>query len=143
MAEITALILNFLKAIGKYRWHAVIITWVVALIGWAIVLRMPNQYETTARVYVDTQSMLKPLLSGMTSLPNLDQQVMFMRQTLISRPNIEKVMRMTDLDVKARTVDEKEKMIDSLMAKITLAGTERDDIYTISYSWARTWCSRC
>jgi len=134
MAEITALILNFLKAIGKYRWHAVIITWVVALIGWAIVLRMPNQYETTARVYVDTQSMLKPLLSGMTSLPNLDQQVMFMRQTLISRPNIEKVMRMTDLDVKARTADEKEKMIDNLMSKITLAGTERDDIYTISYT---------
>ena len=37
MAEITALILNFLKAIGKYRWHAVIIAWVVALVGWAVV----------------------------------------------------------------------------------------------------------
>ena len=34
------------------------------------------------------------------------------------------------------------------MAKIKIAGTERDDIYTISYttptpSWARTWSSRC
>jgi len=133
MAEITALILNFLKAIGKYRWHAVIITWVVALIGWAIVLQLPNQYETRARVYVDTQSILKPLLSGMTSLPNVNQQVTFMRQTLISRPNVERVMRMTDLDVKARDADEKEKMIDNLMSKITIAGTERDDIYTISY----------
>ncbi|QNA98051.1 chain length-determining protein [Massilia sp. Se16.2.3] len=133
MAEITALILNFLKAIGKYRWHAVTITWLVALIGWAIVLKLPNQYETTARVYVDTQSILKPLLSGMTSLPNLDQQVQFMRQTLISRPNVERVMRMTDLDVKAKDADEKEKMIDNLISKITIAGTERDDIYTISY----------
>jgi polysaccharide chain length determinant protein (PEP-CTERM system associated) len=134
MAEITALILNFLKALGKYRWHAVSIAWLVALIGWAVVLRLPNQYETSARVYVDTQSILKPLLSGMTTLPNLDQQVMFMRQTLISRPNIEKVMRDTDLDVKATSTAEKEKMVDDLMAKIKIAGTERDDIYTISYT---------
>lgn len=134
MAEITALILNFLKAIGKYRWHAVAIAWVVALIGWAIVLRMPNQYESSARVYVDTQSILKPLLSGMTTLPNLDQQVMFMRQTLISRPNIEKVMRDTDLDVKATDSAAKDRMVDDLMAKIKMAGTNRDDIYTISYT---------
>jgi polysaccharide chain length determinant protein (PEP-CTERM system associated) len=134
MAEITALILNFLKALGKYRWHAVSIAWLVALVGWAIVLRLPNQYETSARVYVDTQSILKPLLSGMTTLPNLDQQVMFMRQTLISRPNVEKVMRDTDLDVQATSSAAKEKMIDDLIAKIKIAGTERDDIYTISYT---------
>ncbi|THC41667.1 XrtA system polysaccharide chain length determinant [Massilia sp. Mn16-1_5] len=134
MAEITAQILNFLKALGKYRWHAVTIAWLVALIGWAIVLRLPNQYETSARVYVDTQSILKPLLSGMTTLPNLDQQVMFMRQTLISRPNVEKVMRDTDLDVKAASTAEKEAMIDDLTKKIKIAGTERDDIYTISYT---------
>src|SRR5205085_8576745 len=101
MAELTAALQSFLKAIGKYRWHAVIITWTVALAGWAIVLKLPNQYETSARVYVDTQTILKPLLSGMTSLPNLDQQVTFMRRTLLSRPNIEKLMRMVDLDVKA------------------------------------------
>ena len=134
MAEIQALILNFLKALGKYRWHAVTIAWLVALIGWAIVLRLPNTYETSARVYVDTQSILKPLLSGMTTLPNLDQQVMFMRQTLISRPNVERVMRDTDLDVKATNSAEKEKMVEDLMKKIKIAGTERDDIYTISYT---------
>lgn len=134
MAEITALILNFLKAIGKYRWYAVAIAWLVALVGWAIVLKMPNQYESSARVYVDTQSILKPLLAGMTTLPNVQQQVTFMRQTLISRPNVEKVMRDTDLDVKAKTSDEKERMIDELISKITMAGTNRDDIYSISYT---------
>lgn len=134
MAEITALILNFLKAIGKYRWHAVAIAWLVALVGWAIVLKLPNQYETSARVYVDTQSILKPLLAGMTTLPNVDQQVMFMRQTLISRPNVERVMRDTDLDVRAVDSKEKDKMVDELMSTITIAGTNRDDIYTISYT---------
>jgi polysaccharide chain length determinant protein (PEP-CTERM system associated) len=134
MAETTAVLLNFFKAIGKYRWHAVVITWTVALIGWAVVLRLPNQYEASARVYVDTQSILKPLLSGMTTLPNLDQQVMFMRRTLISRPNVERLMRMVDLDVKAKDSKQHEKIVDELMSNIKIGGTERDDIYTINYT---------
>ena len=133
MAEITAVLLNFLKAIGKYRWHAVAITWVVALIGWVVVLRLPNQFEASARVYVDTQSILKPLLSSMTSVPNLDQQVTFMRRTLISRPNVERLMRMVDLDVKAKDTKEHDKIVDELMQQIKVSGTERDDIYTITY----------
>jgi polysaccharide chain length determinant protein (PEP-CTERM system associated) len=133
MAEITAVLLNFLKAIGKYRWHAVVITWVVALIGWAVVLRLPNQYEASARVYVDTQSILKPLLSNMTTVPNLEQQVTFMRRTLISRPNVERLMRMVDLDVKAKDTKEHDKIVDELMSQIKITGTERDDIYTLTY----------
>ena len=88
MSELLPVLLSFLKAIGKYRWHAVVISWLVALIGWGIVYSLPNQYEASARVYVDTQNVLKPLLSGMTTIPNVEQQVAFMRRTLISRPNV-------------------------------------------------------
>jgi polysaccharide chain length determinant protein (PEP-CTERM system associated) len=70
----------------------------------------------------------------MTSLPNLDQQVVFMRRTLISRPNVERLMRMVDLDVKAKDTKEHEKMVDELMSQIKIGGTERDDIYTITYT---------
>ena len=134
MAELTAVVLAFLKAIGKYRWYAVIISWVVAIIGWAVVYKLPNDYQASARVYVDTQSILKPLLAGMTSMPNLDQQVVFMRRTLISRPNVERVMRMVDLDVKATNAKDHEKLVDELIEKIRILGTERDDIYTITYN---------
>jgi polysaccharide chain length determinant protein (PEP-CTERM system associated) len=74
------------------------------------------------------------LLSGMTTLPNLDQQVVFMRRTLISRPNVERVMRMVDLDVKTNNAKDHEKLLDELMAQIKILGTERDDIYTITYN---------
>ena len=134
MAELGALLLTFLKAIGKYRWYAVAITWAVAVVGWIGVYRMPDDYQASARVYVDTQSILKPLLAGMTSVPNVDQQVTFMRRTLISRPNVERVMRMVDLDIKAQTVRDREQMIDDLTSQIRIGGTDRDDIYTISYN---------
>ena len=134
MAELQALLLTFLKAIGKYRWYAVGIAWVVCVVGWTVVYRMPDDYQASARVYVDTQSILKPLLSGMTTVPNVEQQVQFMRRTLISRPNVERVMRMVDLDIKSKSVQEHEKLVDDLTAQIKISGTERDDIYTISYN---------
>ena len=62
MAELSALITTFLKAIWKYRWHAVIVSWIVAIAGWIYVYRMPDNYQASARVYVDTQSILRPLL---------------------------------------------------------------------------------
>jgi len=134
MAEISALLLTFLKAIGKYRWYAVAITWIVSLAGWVVVYRMPYDYQASARVYVDTQSILKPLLAGMTTVPNIEQQVQFMRRTLISRPNVERVIRMVDLDIKTGTVQDHEKMVDEVTSQIKIVGTERDDIYTISYN---------
>lgn len=134
MAELTAVILTFLKAIGKYRWYAIVISWTVAICGWIVVYALPNDYQASARVYVDTQSVLKPLLSSMTTLPNLDQQVIFMRRTLISRPNVERVMGMVDLDLAAQDAKQKEKKIDELIENIRIVGTERDDIYTITYN---------
>ncbi|SFU47333.1 XrtA system polysaccharide chain length determinant [Pseudoduganella namucuonensis] len=134
MAELQALLLTFLKAIGKYRWYAVAITWTVAVIGWGVVYQLPDSYQASARVFVDTQSILKPLLAGMTTVPNVEQQVQFMRRTLISRPNVERVMRMVDLDIKNKSVQEHEQMVDELSKEIKITGTERDDIYTISYS---------
>jgi polysaccharide chain length determinant protein (PEP-CTERM system associated) len=134
MAELTALLTNFLKAIWKYRWYAVVISWIVAIIGWVVIYRLPNSYQASARVYVDTQSILRPLLAGMTTIPNVEQQVAFMRRTLISRPNVERVMRMVDIDIKSTTAKDHEKVVDDLMAQITIAGTERDDIYTIAYT---------
>jgi polysaccharide chain length determinant protein (PEP-CTERM system associated) len=134
MAELTTLIITFLKALGKYRWYAVVVSWTVALIGWAVVYALPNDYQASARVYVDTQSLLKPLMAGMTTLPNIEQQVAFMRRSLISRPNVERVMRMVDLDVRSGTVKEHEAKVDQMMAAIKIVGTERDDIYTITYN---------
>lgn len=134
MAELSALLLTFLKAIGKYRWYAVSIAWLVAIIGWAAVYRMPDDYQASARVYVDTQSILKPLMAGMTTLPNIEQQVVFMRRTLISRPNVERVMRMVDLDLKSRSPKDTEQLVDELTAQISISGTDRDDIYTIAYN---------
>ncbi|HET9646295.1 MAG TPA: Wzz/FepE/Etk N-terminal domain-containing protein, partial [Burkholderiaceae bacterium] len=77
------------RGMWKYRWQGVIIAWIAAAIGVVIVFRMPDKYEASARIYVDTQSILRPLMAGLAVQPNIDQQVAMLSRTLISRPNVE------------------------------------------------------
>jgi polysaccharide chain length determinant protein (PEP-CTERM system associated) len=69
----------------------------------------------------------------MTIIPDVDQQVSIMSRTLLSRPNVERVMRMVDLDIKAKSVKEKDALVNNLMNQIRIGGTSSHDIYTISY----------
>src|SRR4051794_16409919 len=134
MEELITQLLSLMKGIWKYRWYTAVTAWVVAIAGWITVFNLADNYQASARVFVDTQSILKPLLSGMTSVPNVEQQVSIMSRTLLSRPNIERVIRMVDLDIKTGTAKDKEKLIDDLIAKIKINGTIQNDIYTISYT---------
>ena len=134
MEELINQLISSLKGIWKYRWYAISVMWLVATLGWAKVAMLPDDYQTTARVFVDTQSILKPLLAGMTSVPNVEQQVSIMSRTLLSRPNVERVMRMVDLDINAKTPRDQQRQLDELMNKIKIGGTGNYDIYTITYS---------
>lgn len=134
MEELVTQLMALVKGVSKYRWYAMAIAWLVAIVGSVVIFNLPDTYQSSARVFVDTQSVLKPLLSGMTSVPNVEQQVSIMSRTLLSRPNVERVIRMVDLDIKTGADKEKEKLINELIAKIKINGTIQNDIYTISYT---------
>lgn len=134
MEELITLLLSLGKGVWKYRWYSVVIAWAIVLGGGVKIYSLPDDYQASARVFVDTQSILKPLLSGMTSIPNVEQQVSIMSRTLLSRPNLERVLRMVDLDIKAKTAKEHEQLVNDLASQITIHGTGRDDLYTITYN---------
>ena len=46
-------------------------------------IRDSDKYEASARVFVDSQSILRPLMSGLVTQPNVDQQVMMLSLSLI------------------------------------------------------------
>ena len=113
-----------------------IVAWLISLMGWVWVYLLENQYKAQARVYVDTQSLLRPLLSGLAVQPNVGQQVALMTRTLMSRPNLEKVARMTDLDLRAKTPKQQEDLYKEMESHISLQGTDRENLYTIAYQHA-------
>jgi len=133
MHDIVVQLLGYLRGIWRFRWWILAIAWFVSVAGWLVVAKLPDRYEASARVYVDTQTLLKPLLRGLAIQGNEQRRLLLMSKTLLSRPNLEKVMRMTDLDLQAKTPEDTEGLIGKLQKNIRLKGTDRINLYTISY----------
>jgi polysaccharide chain length determinant protein (PEP-CTERM system associated) len=96
---------------------------------------MPDIYKTQARVFVDTRSVLQPLLRGLAIQSDPRQEIAMMVQTLLSRPNLEIIARESDLDIRASTPAQYESLINSLSKNIKLGGVG-PDLYTISFTHA-------
>lgn len=133
MEDVLAQLTAFVKGAWKHRWIGLLVAWIVGVVGAAVVFRMPDQYEASARIYVDTQSILKPLLSGLAVQPNVNQQIVMLSRTLISRPNVEKVIRMADLDLENKSPADREATIDRVMKGMRISGAGRDNMYTLSF----------
>jgi polysaccharide chain length determinant protein (PEP-CTERM system associated) len=135
MRELYEQILTYVRGSWRYRWYMMLVAWVGCIVGWGFIQQLPDEYEASARIHVDTQTILQPLLRGLAVSTNTEQRVRLVTRTLLSRPNLEKLARMTDLDLLATTPMEKEKLLDDLGKDITIGTDAREqDIYRVSYS---------
>ena len=133
MIQVWTTVSSLLPGLWRYRWQGLAATAATGVVGAAIIMLMPNRYEASARVYVDTQSILKPLMQGLAVQPNLDQQVQMMARTLINRPNVERVVRMADLDLRSKSPQERERLVDMLVKEIQVKPAGGQNLYSISY----------
>ncbi len=135
MDSLIAQLMAVFKRMWRYRWPGLITSWIVALVAAVVVFVVPDRYEASARVYVDTQSILKPLMSGVAVLSNTEQQVNMLSRTLISRPNVEKLVRMADLDLRATSKSEQEALIERVTRNLSIqtAGGSTNNLYILAY----------
>lgn len=133
MRELIDKIWQQARGTWRFRWVAFAMAWTIALGGWALVYLMPNIYEAQTEVYVDTDSILRPLLAGLTVNNNLENHVRMMRLALESRPNLEEVVRKTDLNLNAKGPDEMAGVIQGLRNRISISSRGSNNLYTISY----------
>jgi polysaccharide chain length determinant protein (PEP-CTERM system associated) len=134
MQQLIEQILNYLRGMWQRRWIGLAVAWVVVIIGAIWVFRLPDQYEAAARVYVDTQSMLRPLMVGMTVVPDAGQQTAILSRTLLSRPNVAKIIRKSDLDTAARA--SADSLVDDTAAALKITRTVfGENLYTIAFRY--------
>lgn len=131
MNDIIEQLLGYLRGIWRNRWYAMGCAWLVCVIGWIIVCILPKQYEASARVFVDAQTILRPVLQGLTVDINPSAQVEMISRTLFSRPNLEKIAQLTGLDNQAKDSQELERLLNRLKGGLDFnkSGT---DLYTIT-----------
>lgn len=133
MDEIIRQALGILRGMWKFRWPGVILAWVVAAVAVGMTFRAPDQYQASARIFVDTDSILKPLMAGLAVQPNVQQQLGMLTRTLLSRPNLERLIRMADLDLQANTQEKRDKLIEDLGRSIQIRNSGRDNLYELVY----------
>ncbi|WP_019625771.1 XrtA system polysaccharide chain length determinant [Thioalkalivibrio sp. ALJT] len=132
MEKIVQDLLQHARATWRRRWWILPVAWLVCLGGWAYVHSLPDVYESESRVFVNTQSVLDPLLRGMTVRPDTEQSLRMITSTLLSRDNLEQIARDSDLDV-LTGISDLDEHVEKLRAGLNLAGGQRNNIYRISF----------
>ena len=127
-------VLDYIKGIWIKKRYVMVFSWLICPLGFIYVATLPDVYSSKAQVFVDTRSVLQPLLRGLTVQTNPEQEIQMMAKTLLSRANVEIIARESDLDITTQSEAEFENVVTALTNNIRLQSTGRDNIYNISYS---------
>ena len=133
MDQILKQLIGHLYGMWSRRLIGLAAAWVAAIVGILLAFSIPEKYEASARVQVDTQTLLKPILAGLSIQPNLDQQVAMISRTLLNRGNLERLVQMAYLDVAAGPDVKREELIDRLTKSIQISGNATSNLYVITY----------
>lgn len=140
MSDALLEILDRVVALWRLRWWVITVAWIVCCVGWVVVLAMPNVYESSARVFVDTRTALQPILQGIGVEHNVNAEVNRVQQALLSRPQLEEIARLTKLDDGVRGPGDMDGVVLELQRSLSIEvgaprdGTDNgDNLYTITY----------
>ena len=124
---------TYLSGLWKYRVSGLVATLICGVLGIILTVVLPGNYEATARAYVDTKSILQPLMQGMTVQPDVQGQIQMMARTLVSRPNLEAIVQATGLDREVKTQKDREALLQTLEKNIKFKPAGGTNFYSLEY----------
>lgn len=125
--------LSFLPGLWKHRRLGFLTTLALGILGAIVIAILPNRYEASARAYVDTQSILRPLMEGMAVQPDVNQQLSMMSRALLSRANVLRVAEDAGMLDKLEPGQSTDKLVDGLRKKIQFEPAGRENFFSLKY----------
>lgn len=104
---------------------------VSAFVAWVGVWSLPDKYESRAQVFVQTETVLDPVMRGFVARPDYQRRVEVMTLQLLTRPNVEQIIYRAGLDktIEASTELERrtklEGMIDWVAGEIKIRSPQQ------------------
>lgn len=135
MKDQLILIYSYLHGIWAYRWSALVIAWIIALLGWVGVYALPDRYTATTTVNIETKSIIKPLLKGLSVDSNVKSGLAVMTPLLLSRKNLVEVIHETDMDLNMEDTSPEamDRFVEKFSRSISLTKSKKANIYELSY----------
>lgn len=119
--------------IWRKRWYMLVTSWVISLLGWGFVSTMPYKYEANARIFVDAETILPSIARNLGIDVDTTRKVDAIRRTLVTRPNLEKIIRRSDyLDRLANNDNNLNSLITQLQRDIRVVPLD-GGMYRIQY----------
>lgn len=131
-------LLEQLRGAWRFRWTGLAVAWVVCIVGWLITFLVPDRYEASARVFVDTETALSQATRDITLDSSVDSQIQRVRQALLGGPQLTKVADETHLTAKAFTPQDRQAIVEQLRDQIDITGgitaeSRGAGVYVLSY----------
>ena len=139
MQQLFHAVLDEIRGAVRFRLPAILAAWAICLLGWGLVLILPDVYQATARVFADHRTALAPVIQGLAIEQDVTAQLNLVEQSLLGEEQLARVIAETDLAKGADTPGSRARVMQSLRQHIeisVLPSSPRGDagsIYWLSY----------
>jgi polysaccharide chain length determinant protein (PEP-CTERM system associated) len=128
------LVRSHLSGAWHYRWTAIVVAWLFCAVAWGAFAVVPNQFQAISKIYIDTDTMMGPLLAGLTVTTDPEQQVAVMLNTLLTRPNLEQVVRLTSPIGGTISSADMARQVQDLQNHVSLKFLGTKNLYELAFS---------
>ena len=129
-----------LRGLWRFKWTALIVAWSVALVAWLVVFLIPNKYQATAEIFVNTGTALSQATKGISLSDDISAQLQQVSEVLLSDPQLRKVANETNLMAGSISAQQQQAVIENLRNNIDLEAVvnpkdpkSKVTLFTLSY----------
>ncbi|MFK7794824.1 MAG: XrtA system polysaccharide chain length determinant [Gammaproteobacteria bacterium] len=134
MFNLISQIETFLRGMWRFNWWAVGLSWLVFVVGTILVFWMPNQYQSSASFYVKDNSVIEPILAGITVQSDVATHAYVLSEAIKSRSIMEELILESGLSERLQSEDDMQGMVSYLQKNIVIK-TERESLYDLQFTY--------
>ena len=134
MKEQLETLISIARSAWRFRWLALGAFAATVILGSLAVLLAPGMYESRAQIYVDTKSVLRPLLQGVAVASQVRDDTDVVQRALLARPTLDNVARKTGLYARTKSPEKVDVLLKDLAEKISIHGDSSSGLYSIAYT---------
>lgn len=139
-SNLPAPIIRYAVGLWRRRWTVLVVAWGTALVCWLGLWTLPDQYQSRAQVFVQTETILDPVMNGVMARPDYQRRVEVMTLQLLTRPNVEQIIYRAGLDKELNATNPAERraqlqqMIDWVAGEIKIK-SPKELYFIITYEY--------
>src|SRR5215472_6388608 len=116
--------LEQIRGIWRFRWTAMLVAWIVCLIGWLVVFALPDTYGAWAQVHIDPHSLLSRYTRDTGPELNAGGEIEAVREALLGSPQLDKVARAAMPGYAMASPAQQQGMVEQLRKRVRVESNE-------------------